>query len=330
METITSEDFMKLLGTYKQTTRKNDKHYPCKINGSWDKQQCEEYAELLMLDALSNINQELVAVNANTSKLMRSFVATLERHEHFMRGITGLIGNPKKLEHAMYIEYEFLRDDRARMLNIIDGIRKQAKEQLALTKSFPDDWGRAAYADSIGDLLTHLHDLQAHIYQLGQPILFNCYTKTARSAFKHYYDKWQRFTMQEKGLELESIQAIVKACQRQNLDYNELADEYAESRNILFDLNRDLKRRKRELKRAYYDRVHSGEYALRSCPPELSGNYYGYVTANEDGSYNITIPAVLGEAMKLAHGMNVMTNYTGTRIVVKHKSDTVLDPELPE
>lgn len=148
-----------------------------------------------MLEALAGINHVLMAVNSNISKLMASCAATFKRHEAFMGRLSSLMLNACAFERAMYLEYEFLRDDRSRTLNTIDAARKRAKEQLACAKTFPEDWGRDAYIDSIGDLLDHLHQLQAEIYQLGTPFLFNCYTKSSKAAFPHYQEKWGKFTM---------------------------------------------------------------------------------------------------------------------------------------
>ncbi|WP_370621698.1 hypothetical protein NMD10_27655 (plasmid) [Citrobacter portucalensis] len=325
IETITGAQFNAMLGNFKPSTRKDDKFYPRPLRkGEWHRQQCEDFCEILKLQELPAVNHELMAINSLVGRAIKLAFAPLHRHAEFIAKVPSLVYTPKDLLKKMEQEYSHLRDDRSAALNAIDPVRKRAIALLQNVKAFPEDWGREEYLGTIGGLLDDLFTLQGDVFAIGQPVLFNPYSTSAKSAWHSYYDMWEKLTIEERAQRLDSHRESAAECHRLLAHYKDLMGEYAKSNVILQRLNADLKAARKEAVVEYNDLVQYGDYPLRARTPELTGDYYADAQLGENGCYTLTIPASLAVSLNLTPDARIKMGLTGDSLIVKN-----LDADKP-
>ncbi|ECX5877004.1 hypothetical protein H0K60_004463 [Salmonella enterica] len=324
-EYINSQQFQAMLGTYKKSTRKKGKYYPQATNkGLWRKDQAEDYAEILSLEALSGINHLLIAINAHIARILRASSKMFRLHGRFLsHDVPDAIKNTNgRIHRVMELEYDYLKPSKRELITDISEVRQKIKNAIVEIRDYPPDCGQDAYIEAMDQMFIDLNQLQKKVDETGRPLLFNAFSRHPLDAYKHFLKGWKSKSAQEQTEELKNFQNEARRYAQFEEDVLALADEYAANAELMQQLNRELRDRRKEAHKLYMERVIYGDYPLRSRPIEMTGNYFVDAVADELGNYTISIPAAMAGAMNFPLSVRLELSVLGNnRIIIRNMDD---------
>lgn len=322
---ITTPEFNAMLGTFKKPERKKDKFYPLGTNkGLWRKDQCEDYARILELEAIAAINHTLIGVNGRAGKVMNLSKNLFKIHASFLEQLIFNAQHGKPFRRLIINHFPLVEETREKVTRHITVVRNQALEQREFVATFAPDWGGENYLEAIGEIVSELNEIQGEIDIIGKGMFFGPCSSTACAASAHFEKTWSFLRPKERKLFIETYQRDEAKWADLHVSTDEKEQVFKANTRVLTDLNSEIRASRKEANQAYSQRTMEGDYLLRGHQHDASANHFAEAIADEDGGYTIKIPAVIAQRMALTPNVRLRMNLMDDKLIAR-RTDAIPD-----